>query len=210
EIAIGAEDRVHAVAEADVGEELDEVEPPDGRLVDQVLALAAAMQPPGDRDLRPLERPGPLGIVEQELDLAEVARLAAARAREEHVVRLLGSKLVRRERAAGPDDRVGDVRLAGAVRADDDRHSRLEPDLDVIRERLETAQLDRTEMHAKRRLAARADGGRPANLRGALGLEPERGERLPRSLLFGRLLRGPAPDAELDPVDPRRAREMPL
>ena len=39
---------------------------------------------------------------------------------EEHVVGLLGAQLVRAQRAGGPEDRVGDVRLARAVRPDHD------------------------------------------------------------------------------------------
>ena len=50
-----ADDRVHRAAEPDVGEQLDEVGPPHVRAVDEVLALAAAMQPARDRDLRVVE-----------------------------------------------------------------------------------------------------------------------------------------------------------
>ena len=45
---------------------------------------------------------------------------AAARAGEEDVVRLLGAELARAHRAGRPQDRVGDVRLPRAVRADDE------------------------------------------------------------------------------------------
>ena len=134
------DDRVHALAEAEVGEQLDEVEAPHGGLVDEVLALAAAMQPPRDRELGVLDRPRAVVVVEQELDLAEVGGAAVRRAGEEHVVGLLGAQLVRAERAGGPADRVGDVRLAGAVRPDDHADARLEAHLDEIREGLEATQ----------------------------------------------------------------------
>ena len=49
------DDRVHPAAEPDVGEQLDEVDAPDARAVDEVLALAAAVQAPRDRELRELE-----------------------------------------------------------------------------------------------------------------------------------------------------------
>src|SRR5205085_6395025 len=65
-----ADDRVHASAEADVREQLDQVEPANRRLVHEVLALSAAMQAPRDRNLRPLERSVARRVVEQELDLA--------------------------------------------------------------------------------------------------------------------------------------------
>src|SRR5581483_12180150 len=72
---------------------------------------------------------------------------AARRAREEDVVRLLRAELARAEGAGGPADRVGDVRLAGAVRADDHADARLEAHLDRIREGLEATQLDGAEVH---------------------------------------------------------------
>ena len=50
-----ADDRAVAAAEPDVGEQLDEVGAAHGRAVDQVLALAAAVQPPRDRDLGEVE-----------------------------------------------------------------------------------------------------------------------------------------------------------
>ena len=134
---------MHPAAETEVGEQLDEVDAADGGAVDEVLALAAAVEPARDRELRVRQRPVAVLVVEQELDLAEVLGRAAAAAGEEHVVRLLGAELGRRERAGRPDDRVGDVRLAGAVRPDDDGDARLEADLDRVRERLEAAQLDR-------------------------------------------------------------------
>src|SRR5262249_18000331 len=95
-------------------------------------------------------------VVEEELHLAELRRPASRAAGEEDVVRLLGAQLLRRERSRRPDDRVGDVRLPRAVRADDDRDSWLEPDLDRLDERLEAAQLDRAQMHG-RTVTRRAD-----------------------------------------------------
>ena len=150
--------RAVAAAEADVGEQLDEVGPPDGRFVDEVLPLAAPVQAPGDRDLAEVElRKPPPGVVEEQLDLAPVSGRAADRAREEDVVGLLRAQLRRCERARRPEQCVGDVRLSGAVRAHDDGDARLEAHLDRIRERLEAAQLDRAQVHAARRLAGRTD-----------------------------------------------------
>ena len=160
-----ADDRVHALAEPEVGEQLDEVEPPHGGLVDEVLALAAAVEPPRDRELGVLDG-GPVAVVvvEEQLDLAEVGRPAVRRAGEEHVVGLLGAQLVRAERAGRPADRVGDVRLAGAVRPDDHADARLEAHLDRIREGLEATQLDGAQMH-RRRLSGGAERYRAARAR---------------------------------------------
>ena len=65
------DDGVHLAAEADVGQELDDVGAAHVRPVDQVFALAAAMEAPGDGELRELERPLPVFVVEEELDLGE-------------------------------------------------------------------------------------------------------------------------------------------
>ncbi len=129
-----ADDRVHPLAEAEVGEDLDEVEPPHRRAVEEVLALAAAVQPARDRELGVVDRDRPVLVVEEQLDLAEVGRPAIRAAREEDVVGLLGAQLVRAERAGRPADRVGDVGFAGAVRPDDDADARLEANLDRRRE----------------------------------------------------------------------------
>ena len=142
-----ADDRVHPLAEAEVGEQLDEIEPAHAGLVQEVLALAAAMEAARDGDLGEVDRERVIGVVEKELDLAEVGGAATGRAREQDVVRLLGAQLQRAQRAGRPADRVGHVRLAGAVRPDDDADARLETDLDRIGERLEATQLDGAQMH---------------------------------------------------------------
>ena len=131
-----ADDRVHPLAEPEVGEQLDEVEPPHGGPVDEVLPLAAAVQPPGDGELR-YSRSGQraVGIVEEELDLAEVGRAARAAADEEDVVGFLRPQLGRAERARRPADRVGDV---GLCRSRSGRRSRRRPARDGSRPGRET------------------------------------------------------------------------
>ena len=140
-----ADDRAHRAAEPDVREQLDEVRAPHRRAVDEVLPLAAAVQPPHERDLRERQlRERAVLVVEEQLDLAVVGGRPVLAAREEHVVRLLGPKLARREAARGPEQRIGDVRLPGAVRPHDDGDPALEANLDRLGERLEPAQLDRS------------------------------------------------------------------
>ena len=144
-----SDDGVHLVAEPLSGEQLEHVGPANGGAVDEILPLAAALEAARDRDLGVWKRAVPCRVVEQELDLAVVGRLPARRAREEDVLGLLGAQSAWRQTARRPDDRVGDVRLPRAVRADDDGHARLETDLDRVRERLEAAQLDRAQIHAR-------------------------------------------------------------
>jgi hypothetical protein len=82
---------VHPAAETEVGEELHEVDAADGRPVDEVLALPAAMEPARHRQVGVVEGPLPVAVVEEELDLAESGGLAPVRAGEENVVGLLGA-----------------------------------------------------------------------------------------------------------------------
>src|SRR5438045_973035 len=155
-----ADDRVHTAAEAEIREQLDEVDAAHRRAVDEVLALAAAVQAAHDRELRVVDRPVAGGVVEEQLDLAEIRWIAPGRPREEDVVGLLGAQLGRRQRPRGPDDPVRDVRLARAVRAHDDRDARLEPHLDRLDEGLESLETDCPEMHRRRTLAWAADAAR--------------------------------------------------
>ena len=143
------DDRVHRAAEADVGEQLDEVRAPNGSPVDEVLPLTAADEAPGDRDLVEVDlfSEASVLVVEDELHFAVIGRRARRRASEEDIVGLLGPHLGWSQRSRRPDDRVGDVRLARPVRADDDCDPRLEGELERVHERLEAANLDRLEMH---------------------------------------------------------------
>ena len=170
-----------------------------GVLVDEVLALAAAVQPPRDRDLRPFERAVTGRVVEEQLDLAVLGALARA----SEPAKRTSSGFSARSSCGASEPAAQTIASATfdfpePFGPDHDGDARLEPDLDGLRKRLEAAQLDRTEVHALRRLARRADGGAPIRGEHARGLrgprlrrldEPERGERLLRGLLLGRLLR---------------------
>src|SRR6266508_5448480 len=167
---LGAQNLLHATlpdhrmelrAQADLREQLDHVGAADSCAVDQVFALAAAMKPARDRELGELDRALTVLVVEEELDLRVVGCGAARPTREEDVVRLLGAKLARAQASRGPDDRVGDIRLARAVRADDHGHARLEPDLDGVRERLEAADLDGPQKQTGDQALRRGSVGEP-------------------------------------------------
>src|SRR5262249_7258479 len=101
-----ADDGVHPLAEAEVGEELDEIGAAHGRAVDEVLPLAAAVQAADDRELRKVDRKRMVLVVEEELDLAVVGGTALGGAGEEDVVGLLGAELARAQRPGRPADRV--------------------------------------------------------------------------------------------------------
>ena len=161
------DDRVHRAAEADVGEQLDEVGAAHRRAVDEVLALAAPCEPPRDRELAEVELVAEAAVlvVEHQLDLAVVGRRPRRGAAEEDVVRLLRAKLRRRQRARRPDDRIrrrSTCRSRSARRRPRRPGSRLH--LDRVGERLEAAQLDRAQVHRHAEYRA-ADGRPPAALR---------------------------------------------
>ena len=135
-----ADDRVHRAPEPDVGEQLDEIGAAHLRPIDEVLALATSVQSPGDRDLGEVELTEVAAlVVEDELDLTALGRGTALGAVEEDIVGLLRAQLGRRQRAGRPDDRVGDVRLARAVRSHDDGDPGLELQLQRVGKRLEAA-----------------------------------------------------------------------
>ena len=96
--------------------------------VDQVLALAAAIDAAGDVHLGGIDRQPAVGVVEDERRLGRVHRLAAAGAGavEDHVGHLLAAEALGRLLAEHPLDGIDDVALARAVGPDDDGDARRE------------------------------------------------------------------------------------
>ena len=142
-----ADDRMHLPAEARVGERLDDVGEPAAGAVEAVAAVAVAVEPPRDRDLGELGASGAVGVVDHDLDLGGVAGRAVAAAGEDHVLHRLAADRERALLAERPEDGVGDVRLAAAVRPDDHAHARRELQLGALGEGLEALQRDRLQMH---------------------------------------------------------------
>ena len=149
------DDRVRLLAEARVGEHLDHVRQAAARTVEPVPALAGAIQAPHDRDLAERQVDGPVGVVEHDLDLGRAARLDAAASAEDDVLHRLAAHGERRLLAHRPQHRVGDVRLARAVRADDDADARAEVQARPVGEGLEALQRERLQAHRARSSRAR-------------------------------------------------------
>ena len=141
------DDRVHLLAEAGVGEDLEHVDEPAARAVEAVLALAVAVEAAHDRDLAQRDVDRAVGVVDDDLDLGRRARLHAAAAAEDDVAHRLAADGERRLLAHRPQDGVGDVRLARAVRADDDRDAGAEVELRAVGEGLEALEGQRLEVH---------------------------------------------------------------
>ena len=118
------------------------------------LAIAAALQASSDGQLAVVERTVAGRVLEDQLYLTSVYGRSLGATGKKHVVGLLGPELARSQRAGRPDDGVGDVRLARAVRPDDDGHARLQSHLDRVGERLEALDLDRLQMQSAPPVAA--------------------------------------------------------
>ncbi len=96
-----ADDHVLLAADAGVRQQVLEVEQPARGAVDGVLALAAAEQDAGERDLVELDRQQPRRVVEREADLGAAERRPLLGAGEDDVVHLL-----RTDRLAAPARRA--------------------------------------------------------------------------------------------------------
>ena len=116
------DDRVAARADARVEEEVADVAQAARRLVDQVLALARAVEASPDLDLAEagvgLRCPA-VGVVEREDDLGHRDGSALLGAGEDQVFHRATAQVARVLLAHHPAQRVDDVRLAAAVRPDD-------------------------------------------------------------------------------------------
>ena len=141
------DDAVQLAPQARVCEQIAHVHAADGRAVEQVVAVALARDPAHDRDLGSRARQAAVGVVEHELDLADARGGMALRAGEEDLLAARRAQHPGGLRRHRPRQRIRDVRLARAVRADDHRHPGLEAQLDRVAERLEPADAERCEVH---------------------------------------------------------------
>ena len=144
------DDDVLLAADAGVGEELLQVEQAARRAVDRVLRLTGAEEGAGDRHLGELDRQQVRRVVDRERDLGASERGAIGGTGEDDVVHLAAAQRPRALRAEHPRDRVDEVRLPRAVRADDHRDSGLEVEGRLLRERLEPFEGQRFQEHWRR------------------------------------------------------------
>jgi hypothetical protein len=91
----------------------------------------------------------PILVVEVENDVGQVAGGPAATAAEDDVVHLVAAQAARRAFAHDPAQRLDDVGLAAAVRADNTGQARFERELDRLDERLETGDAQPDELHER-------------------------------------------------------------
>ena len=145
---LGLDHDAGVAAEAGAAQQVLDVAEPDRRAVEQVVALARAGQPAGDDHLAVGDGQVAVAVVEVERDLGDVDRPPGGGALEDHVLHLAAAEQPGRLLAQHPAHRVGDVRLAAPVGADDGGDPLLEGQGDGVRERLEAGELQPSELHA--------------------------------------------------------------
>jgi hypothetical protein len=108
-------DRVGRLADAGVEKQLPHLAQLHGIAVDEVLALARAIQPAPDGNLRQVEGEDLVLVGKQEGDLRDVQCLARLAAGEDDVLHVLRAKGFRRLLAEDPFHRVNDIALPAPV-----------------------------------------------------------------------------------------------
>ena len=111
--------------------------------IDQVLRLAAAIDPPADLNFPRLDGKEAGRVVERQRGFRERARLATRSAVEDDVGHLLAAEALGALVAQDPLDRIDDVAFAAAVGSDDTGDSRSEIETDAVRKALETEDFER-------------------------------------------------------------------
>ncbi|CAB4847318.1 unannotated protein [freshwater metagenome] len=155
-----ADDDVHLSADPGVGQELLDIEQPAGRAVDGVLRATVAEHRPRDRDLGVLDGECAVGVVDREEYLGPSQRRAAGGAGEDDIFHLAAAKALGTLFTHHPCDGVDDIGLARAIGPDDTGDALLEMQGRRGRERLEAAQGEALEVHARgsRRVGVRGSG----------------------------------------------------
>ena len=179
------DDRVGLGTEAGVHQQLVDVAQPAMGAVDEVLALARAVEAPGDLDvadrLDGVEgqrcrgsggRPGDVvaarigarwqrHAAQPERHFRRPGGLAGIAAAEDDVLHLVAAQALGALLAEHPGERVGDIALAAAIRTDDRGHAAVEGQLGAIGERLESRDFEAIETHGHPRGRGRMGGSIP-------------------------------------------------
>ena len=110
-------------------EQVEQVTAPHPRAVQEVVALAVALDSARDRDLVVVDRQAAGSVVEDDGDLGEGGARASLAAGVDDLFHLPAAEVARLAGAEDPLDGVDDVRLARAVGTDDRRDAAFEADL---------------------------------------------------------------------------------
>jgi len=124
-------------AEAGAAHQVLDVTESARRSIEQILALPRAREPARDHDFAERHGKHAVVVVEVQRDFRDVHRPPPRRSLEDDLFHLRAAQRTRALLAEHPAHRIGDVRLAAAVRTDDRGHARLEDHLGPVGERLE-------------------------------------------------------------------------
>jgi hypothetical protein len=141
------DDRVGIAAHAGVQKQFVDVLQAAGRAVDEELALAGAIDPPGDGDLAELDRQRAVAVIDAEGDFRHAVGAALIGPGEDEVGGAFAAQMAGVLFAQHPEEGVGDVAFAGAVRPDDRRDAGPKFDLGAVGEALEAVNFETLEMH---------------------------------------------------------------
>ena len=131
------DDRIGVGPDAAVEEQVANVLEPGDFLVDEIFALAGAIELAGYADGVVVERQRPVGVVEDQVDRGQPAAAARAGSVEDHVGHLAAAQQLGRLLPEHPFESVHDVALAAAVGSDDAGHARRKVEVNPIGEALE-------------------------------------------------------------------------
>ena len=108
-----------------------------GLAVDVIFTFSPAVVAAGNGDLLVIDGQQPRAVVQHERHLREAELAALFRAAEDDVLHLAAAERARALLAHDPEDRVRQVGLAGAVRADDGGDVLIEGQTGLVGKRLE-------------------------------------------------------------------------
>ena len=136
-----ADDGVAVAAQARIHEKRVDVLEAHGLAVDEVFALPAAVIAAGQHDLRAVGIEDMGGVVDDQRDLRKAQRAALLGAAEDDVLHLAAAQRLAPLLAHDPEDSVGDVGLPRAVGPHDGRDIFFKCEPGLVREGLETLDL---------------------------------------------------------------------
>ncbi len=130
-------DRVRIAPHAGIHEEVEDVFETAGDLVQEILALAGAVDPAADRHLGVFRRKYASGVLDHQRRLRHAEGLALLGAVEDDILHLVAAEGAVALLAEHPADGIDDVGLAAAVRPDDRGDPAVEHQVHLLGERLE-------------------------------------------------------------------------
>ena len=142
-------DRVGGPADSRIHQQIVDVLQAAERAVDPILRTPVAEYPAGQRDLVEIDLQRAFTIRHREGHFGHPERLALFRAVENDVGHFAAAECFGRGFTEHPADRVDDVGLAAAIRADDAGHALGEFEHGLVRERLEAMNFESFQIHSR-------------------------------------------------------------